>query len=411
MGLILPKGFRQVGNVRKNVTHTVKKKISKANEINSPPDSIQAKMIVKLVFLGLAIASVMFFIVSGFEIAPSAIVRSIKDKKVLQQAEGAGYPVEIDGNRSLDIYPMSNSVAVLTDTNCMLLDDKGREAVSKAHYMAAPLMKTAERYILLYDKGSLRYSLNTLADTVLSGKTDNTILSGDLAKNGRFVLVTGHDTSFSQVVVYSKSGSTLHKWKSSSCYVFDAAINPSGNYIALCGVYSEGGILKSSIIIQKVGGKENYAEFKYDNMLPLSIKFIDNEHVIVFGDNTTSVISIKSKKQKDYSYNGWTLNAFDVSPNGSIALVLSEYGDGQNCSVVVLNKDLKKQAEIKTELSAPKLELTNNRVNLISLSNFYSYNYSGSLVKESKVSADCQECMTYDGKTLLRSNSIIDVLE
>lgn len=403
----MPKGFRNVSGIRNNMAHTVKNTINKVNSDNTPPDSGKAKVLVKLIFASLALISVIFFIVSGADLSPSAIVQGIKDKKVLAQADGEGYPVEIEGSRTVDIDNVSNGTAVLTDSNYMVLNNRGQVVVSDAHYMASPVMKTAERYTLLYDESSKSYMLRTLSGSVVSGKTDYSIVTGALSRSGKFALVTYHDTAFSNVSVYSKSGRVLHQWKSSNYYITDVAINPSGSHIAMCCVTVDNGEMKSSIIIQKVGGMENLREYSFNNTLMMSVSFVGSDTVSAIGDNLCAYLGVGSEKKTEFNYDGSTLNGFDSCENGSVALVLSQYSDSKNCRVVVLDKNCRVDAEVSTQLTAPSVELTSDRINLVNQSQFYSYGLDGRLVEQIEIPADSQESLTVNGRAMIRGVTVI----
>lgn len=403
----MPKKFGNAGNAKKNMANTVKDTVNKVNLDNSPPDSAKAKILVKLIFASLALLTIIFLIVVQADLSPSAIVSGIKDKKILAQASGDGYPAEIEGSRSIDIECISNGTAVLTDTNYMVFNDKGQEVVSYAHYMASPAMKTAGRYTLLYDEGNLSYSLKTLSGDILSGKSENSIVTAALSRSGKFVLVTNHETAFSKVSVYSKSGRLLHQWRSNNYYISSAAISPSGNHIAMCGVTTQDGVMKSSVIIQKVGGGKNLQEYSFGDNLMLSVVFTDSDNVTAISDNLCAQLGVNSKKQTYFDYSGSTLTAFDVSENGNIALSLSQYIDSKNCSIILLNKKGEKISETATQLTAPSVDLTDSRINLTEHSNFYSYNYDGKLVDEAEIPADSQESVTSGGSVLVRGITLI----
>lgn len=402
----MPNGSKKSGSAGNDFARTVRKSIDKIDF-----DSSKAKTLVKLIFASLALFSLIFLIVLRVDLSPSAIVSGAKDKKILSQAEGGGYPAEIEGSRSIDIAGMSNATAVLTDTNYMVFNYKGQEVVSYAHYMASPAMKTAGRYTLLYDEGNMSYTLKTLSSNILSGKSENSIVTADLSRTGRFVIVTNHDTVFSQVSVYSKSGNLLHQWRSGNYHITTAAISESGSHIALCGVATQDGEMKSVVIIQKVGGGENLQEYTFDDTLMLAVDFNDLYSVTAVGDNICAQLDVNSEKRTDYDYSSSSLTGFDMDENGNIALVLSQHSDGRNCDVVVLNKKGEKVIGVSTQLTSPGVELDSSRINLVAESHFYSYNYNGRLVDEAEIPADSQECVTSGGRILVRGVTMITEVE
>ncbi|MDD6395787.1 MAG: DUF5711 family protein [Firmicutes bacterium] len=407
----MPKGSKKSGGAGSKIARKVKRSMNAVNFDGSLLDSIKAKTLVKLIFAALALFSVIFLIVSRADLSPSAIVSGIRDKRILSQADGEGYPVEIEGSRSVDIESVSNGTAVLTDTNYMMFNDKGQKVASYAHYMASPAMKIAGRYTLLYDEGNMSYSLKTLSSSILSKKSDNSIITAALSRTGRFVLVTNHETAFSEVSVYSKSGNLLHRWRSGNYYINAVTMSESGSHIAMCGVTTENGIMKSVVIIQKVGDDKNLQEYTFGDTLMLYVCFSDSDRVTAIGDNICAQLDVNSNNRTKYDYSGSTLTGFDTDSKGNVALVISQNADGRNCVVAVLNKKGEKIANISTNLTSPSVELDSNSVNLISQSHFYSYNYDGIKIDEAEVPADSQESVTSGGKTLIRGVTMITQLK
>lgn len=404
---------------KNNAKETIDKIINKitdaadgaADAINSfelPFGDITVKTAGKAAITAAALLSIAVIIFSGADLSPSAIAQGAKDKRALSNAVGEGYPFDIDGSRAISADGISNGTALLTDTNYIVLDKDGREVLSDAHYMASPMMKTAGRYTLLLDQKSTDFTLKTLSGSIYSGKTDNSIITGDVSRSGRFAIVTKHDTANAHIYVFSKSGSVLHKWKSSTYHISDITINPSGNLIAMCGVTTtDDGQLKSCVIIQRVGGSSNLREYIFDGTLIFNVKFTDSDKVAAIGDDMAARLSAGSEKKLTYSYNDRTLNNFDISDNGNIALALSKHSDGQNTTVTVINSSCNEVVNLATSLDSPCIELTNNRINLIGQSEFYSYNLKGQPVKTAAIPADSQSVLTSGGKVLIKGVSTI----
>lgn len=394
------------------ITDVIETVSNKINSFELPFSDIAVKTVGKCAITAAAILSTAVIIFSGADLSPAAIARGAKDKMALSNATGEGYPFDIDGSRTIYLDKISNGIALLTDTSYTVLDNEGKEVSSEAHYMASPIMKTAGRYTLLLDQRSTSFTLKTLSGSIYSGKTQNSIITGDVSRSGRFAIVTKHDTANAYVYVFSKSGNVLHKWKSSTYHISDITINPSGNLIAMCGVTtSDDGQLKSCVIIQKVGGNSNLREYVFDGTLIFSVKFTDSDSIAAIGDDMAARVSAGTNKKLTYSYNDRTLNGFDISDNGNIALALSKHSDGQNTTVAVINSSCEEIVNLQTSLNSPYMELTNNRINLIGYLNFYSYNLKGKSVKTANIPADSQSVLTSGGRILIKGVSSITEVE
>ncbi len=393
---------RQIQRVQR-----IQRILNRINAFRLPVNENLFQTIVKLTVTTAAVAAIAFVCLSDADISVRGIIRGYRDKSVLSHAAGQGYPAELNGSRSIDAETVSHGTAVLTDTAYTVYDVKGRELISQPHYMASPAMKTADRYTLLFDRRGTAYALKTLSGSVCSGTTDHTIVAGAVSRSGRFALVTNYDTAHSYVNVFTKNGKSLHKWKSGSYHISDISISPSGHTVAMCGVTTQDGKLKSVVIIQKVGGSANLREYTFEDTLLFAVRFTSDSSVTAIGDDKAVRLRVNEEKAQVYSYAGRTLTGFDVSDNGNLALAFSAHSDGQNTGVVVLNTACEEVANLSTALISPDMELTNSRINLISQSRFYSYNLDGKLMASADIPADSQSVLTSGDKILIRGITTI----
>ena len=377
-----------------------------------PFRDIDIKTAGKLTVSAAALLAVLLMIAVRADLSPAAIVRGAKDKQVLSAASGEGFPYDIKGSRSLQVEPVSHGTAVLTDSVCAILDKDGKEIVCQTHYMANPVLRTADRYMLLFDKMAKVYCLRTLSGNICTGHVDHSIFTGDVSRSGCFALVTKHDTAYAHIYVFSKKGDVLHKWKSSVYHISDIAVSPSGHLVAMCGTAADDeGKLRSCVLIQKVGGSENLREYLFDDTLLFSVRFTDNDSVTAIGDDLTARVFVGSDKKLTYSYQNRTLTGFDAAENGSVALALSQHSDGQNASVVILNASCEEIGAVETSLSSPAVELTGGRVNAVGQSRFYSWTIGGRLLHSGEVPADVHRVLTSEGHVIAGGTSTITCID
>lgn len=360
------------------------------------------KIIVKGITAAAALISVVMLIVTGADLRPSAVVQGFRDKYAFTHASGEGFPVSFTGNRIVGISNVKRGTAVLTNTKCLVVDGNGRQVSSVNHLLSSPEMESDGGYILLYDSMGKDYTVRTLSGEKCSGVTENSIICADMSASGVFALVTNSETNNARLAVYSPDGGVLHKWKSVNYKISDVAVSPSGQYIAVCGYSTGDGVLVTTVILQKVGIKRNLKEFKFENTLIADIEFDGNSKLVAVGDEFATFLSVKDDNNTIYDYNGRTLNSYDLSEDGDLALVFSEHSDGRNSSVVVIGADTKEKAVIETEMTAPYVDLENGRVNLLYQSDVSSYNYKGKLLRQSEVQADCQSVLTSGGRLLAK---------
>ena len=340
-----------------------------------------------------ALLSLLMLVIAGADFRPSAIWRGAKNKYAFTHASGDGFPVELSGGRILGVSGVTKGIAVLTSSRCTVYDGKGREVTVANHMFSSPAMKSADSYVLL---------LRTLSGVMCKGTADNSILCADVSRSGNFAFVTTSATNNVRLVVCSSDGSVLHKWKSVTYKIADVALSPSGKYVAVCGYSTRDGVLYSTVVIQQVGGHANLREYSFENTLIADIQFDGNTHVAAVGDDLAAYLSVKNEQKKVYGYGGRILNCYDLNQDGDMALVLSEYSDGRNATVTVINDECTEKSVIATSMTSPYVDLDDGRINLLFQSDVCCYNFKGELLEQKTVEADCQSIVTSGGRLLAR---------
>ena len=373
------------------------------------PGNDAVKLAVKGAAAAAAVAAVLMMIIAGADLRPSAVMEGIKDKQLFAHASGEGFPVDISGSRIIKIGCVTKGTAVLTDTTYTIYDRKGRSVISDNHRLSSPSMVTAGHYALLFDRMGMDFTVRTLSGVRCKGSTEASIICADICSSGRFVLVTQSETTNGLVIVYSPDGREEYRWKSVDNKIADVSISPSGRYIALSGVSAQNGTLVSTVIVQKVGAKKNVREFTLEDTLVIDIAFIDNARIAAVGDDSAAYFDINSGKTDLYPYNDRTLNCYDFSENGDMALVFSQNSDGRNSSVTVIDRNCQEKASIATAMTSPYVSLKDGRIHLLSKNVVSSYHYSGKLIRTAEVPADCHEIFFSQGKLL--ANGVMYIKE
>ena len=357
-----------------------------------------------------ALFSLLLLIIVGADLRPSAIVREARNKQAFLHASGEGFPVEFSSGKILQASGVKNGTAVLTSTTCTVYDRKGREVSRVNHSLPSPAMKCAGEFILLYKELGKTYLLRTVSDTCCEGELKDLILCAAISESGVFALVTNGDTNNSKLTVYSPDGKIIHKWKSVGYKICDVAVSPSGKYIALCGLSTDKGALVSTVIIQKIGVRENIKEIAVENSLIADIAFSDNASVVAVADDFAANISVGKDEQYIYGYEERQLKGYDIAGNGDIALVFSTLADGRNASVTVIDSKCREKTVINTDLTSPYVDLDGGRISLLCQSSVTRYDYKGRLLDSTEVQDDCQTIFSSCGKLLSRSLMSIDAV-
>lgn len=306
--------------------------IAKYREIMGGDDN-RSRIIRTSVKIALVLLAILL-IVTGwrnrYDCSWTNTVQSMRDMPYMTGI-GSGYPISVLGGDALAQEKIANGMAVLTDTNLTIYNTSSKQVASRAHYMTNPAMKTAGRFGLLMDIGGTKYRLEAISDTLIEQKSQNVIIGGAVARNGKYVIVTqdsSHTSSELSIVEgFNPDGESFHLWRSEEQYITEAAFSADASYLALSGVWAKEGELVTNIIIQKIGDKTAEKRIEIPNALGLSLQFTNTGTLYAVCDNCLVVIEGYGAEHKIYEYNG-TLQAYDISfENGAAVYTAPVVGE------------------------------------------------------------------------------------
>ena len=150
--------------------------------------------------------------------------------------EGDGYPVAITGSSVSEgnfLSAEGNAVA-LSDTALTILGPSGQELFSQRHSYNQPILKAASGQYLLYNQNSTGYMVVSGTQLHLESSTEQDILAGAIAPNGRFALATQGADGATDVTVYLATGEEQFTYSFAQDYVTALALNADGTWAMVC---------------------------------------------------------------------------------------------------------------------------------------------------------------------------------
>ena len=106
---------------------------------------------------------------------------SIRVSDFIETRGGPGFPVDFPGGIIRDIKPMGKNLAVLTDTNLYIYNDKGRSVANIQRMGDRTVMLTNQGRILSFDPGHRVYRMHTPSRSD-SGELENGVLAANALK-------------------------------------------------------------------------------------------------------------------------------------------------------------------------------------------------------------------------------------
>ena len=144
----------------------------------------------------------------------------------------------------------------------------GQELFSQRHSYNQPILKAASGQYLLYNQNSTGYMVVSGTQLHLESSTEQDILAGAIAPNGRFALATQGADGATDVTVYLATGEEQFTYSFAQDYVTALALNADGTWAMVCSVRAQGGQLVSKVTVFDLNSPTPAAEFEsQDNLL------------------------------------------------------------------------------------------------------------------------------------------------
>ncbi len=240
---------------------------------------------------------------------------------------GNGFPITITGNSVEGMGEVNHHLAVLTDTSLEFLNNTASRVEKRQHSFSNPVLQTAGRYALTTEIGGTRFRLDTRRETVLTKDFENrTIYTSSLLPSGAVAVVTD-STSQSYlcgIQVFNARGKQIYEYQSRRYLLNNICLYPSGKGLAAVGTSSEGGALKSVLLLFDFS-KDEPTEYIGTDVLLLDVNCFSSGTVTAVGDTQLWVVRAGKKELEKTTYNGYEPAGF-AATSSLAGLVLRRTG-------------------------------------------------------------------------------------
>jgi len=271
---------------------------------------------------------------------------------------GEGFPVEAPGGKSKGMYDLNGLLCIVNDTDLTMYNSNGGEAFRTKHQMADPQLKIKENMLLMFDQGAKSYALYQKNVPMVDSDSDYMIYTGAVSAKGNFALATRSEDYLSQVTVYDENNAPKYTWNYSNKIVSSVAMSPNGSKLAVCGLFTEEGTIKSQLLLYNNGELVDSREF--DDALICSLVFVNESQIRGVTDQGAFLISDKGRLLGEYDYKAQPLAAFSNTEDGTV-LLLGDYRQDGGYDVVSLNNEMNRRSSssIKGNIHVMKADAHN----------------------------------------------------
>ncbi|MBQ1552697.1 MAG: hypothetical protein IIZ66_04055 [Clostridia bacterium] len=265
---------------------------------------------------------------------------------------------ETDGQTVREALYVNNRAVLLTDTSTVFISEKGKSE-EHVHNYAVPHIKANGDYVLLYDTESSRYRIENKNGIVYNSASTVGIISGAVAENGDFAIITkSSDSNYrTQIDVYSKTGEKLYNRGFVSEYAVCADLKGSGKKVAvsLIGSTQDNSTLysKSEIISFSKDGAEVFYGPERTNENILAVYLAGSSKMIEITDKAFYETGKNRDRTVPFNSAAVRHTVYDRR-SGKTAIYLSRPGNPEGDTVLVLSAGGSERARfnVKNEANA-----------------------------------------------------------
>lgn len=328
---------------------------------------------------------------SRYSLTPSNILDWVQDR-VVGMGVGDGYPYETAGLSVLpkNFLSVDKNAVILSDTSLTVLNSTAKELVSRQHSFNSPVIKADSSHMLLYNLGGKGCRIETLNKTVKNFNADKKILSGALAANGRYALLTESAGYCGELTAYTDDGKVKSRYWFSDYYPTAVALNPDGTKVAVTGVSAKDGALVSAVYIIDLNTDKTSAPLAVfsENML-FSISWDSSSTIVAVGDRAAEIIDAGSMAKHSYDYGGMLLTAY-ATDSGRTALGLSAYENSADAKIVVIDKAGQPTVTAKFGSTVESVSVYGQTAAALAGGTAYFYSLSSSSVNKINAGSDAR---------------------
>lgn len=241
-----------------------------------------------------------------------------------------------DLNRSFSLF--GEGLVVCGSTNINIFSPTGRQTCSEYHSYTTPVMKSSDKYTLVYDENSSGYSLYNYFSEVYCGECVKNIRAAYVADNGFYALITSSDEYNSVVEVYNDQFDIISRYNKNG-YAVMADLNSDELMIVSVSSNKLMDKFDIEIIVSDIGAESAKHKINIQSGFPLSCQITDFGYAVVCSNNVY-LFDKYGDLIGEYSFSTAELNSFAIS-DSHVFLLFENSGFEINYNAVCIDKNAK----------------------------------------------------------------------
>lgn len=281
-----------------------------------------------------------------------------------------------------------DDLAVLTNSTFVILSQRFRKKFELKHNFKSPVLKCSKYKSLIFDSGGHDYTIANKFEVINRGKVQNKIITGEISEADNLVFITESDEYFCEMKVVNINGEDKFHYFFANMYVIDVSINNSGDKIAICGMQSENGKIKSIVQIFDIREKNPIFSKEFEDRF-MSINFFDDKNCMLIGNKSLLCVKNIGEEILEMKHNKQTC-LFSFDKNFGAAISISPSNDYRNQKVIIINRECQKISEVNTKKKLKSIYFKDKIVTTTSENQATASKLDGRVILQSKVPLNCK---------------------
>ena len=321
---------------------------------------------------------------------------------------GKGFPVESDFSDVLQVRKMGTGLTVLSPDSFDVYSPTGKDVFTYSHTMLQPVMDTASKRAVLYDRGSTTLKVLNGHNVLFQQEMENSIIHAEISDSNRIAVTTRSASYNGEVTVFNYNMKQRFVWYCATGFPISSTLSDSGKTLAVNTVQTVNGLLVSNIyIIDARDGKEMYAISS--GSYPLKMEFISDSRLLIAHQNRIVLWDVVNNTQlASFDFGGNTLQSVTVSGR-YIAVAYGSLSRQQSAQLTLLSKEFEEKFTVTVPEKIRSLSLSSSRLYTLGSENLYEYDYSAQLLNTVNTGALAKSLVDYNGTYLITSTHISKV--
>lgn len=235
-----------------------------------------------------------------------------------ENKDSARQPIRYSPDSLKGFAVYGNGLAVCRASGLSVFSGTGRQTCSEFIDYSEPMISASEKYVVVYEQGSGRYSVYNAFSKVYSSECDKTIKACAVADNGCYAFVTSSDEFASVVEVYNDDFNLITRFNKNSHIV---SVDLTNDTIMIVSVDADESktSFDTEILIADPESGDVVSKSEQSSGFPLGCRITDYGYALVCSDSVW-LYDNNANELECYDYAGLSLNDFRISTSHVLLL-------------------------------------------------------------------------------------------